>query len=236
MTSLAPLETLAIHWCKWGFTRAIGVNDTNGVNGAIYIYISIYIYITFTLASLAIQWCKWQFIGVIDTIGVNYANAPMTPVASLISMCNGACEMWKTHRHSMMPLVPMRPLEPLVPYCQCRQWNYFPHRHHCRHWIQCRHWRYCQHCHHCIIIFSNGSSLSPLVPPTFIWYLNLHIATKWRQWSHLKWSIYPQWWSSLEPMVIVIGANGDGVHCHWRQWIAISAIFCRHWRKWRRWR
>ena len=44
-------------------------------------------------------------------------------------------------------------------------------------------------------------------------------------------------------MVIVIGAHGDGVrhrchliHYHWRQWIAIGTIVCRHWLKWRQWR
>ena len=45
---------------------------------------------------------------------------------------------------------------------------------------------------------------------------------KWRHWS---------------PMVIAIGANGDGVlhwrhyvHHHWSQWIAIGTISYRHWR------
>ena len=76
--------------------------------------------------------------------------------------------------------------------------------------------------------------LSPLVPSNFIGYFDLHLATKWRQWSHWNGTIDQQWWSSWAPMVmiILIGANGAGVR-HWRQWIAISIIFCRHWRQWR---
>ena len=62
----------------------------------------------------------------------------------------------------------------------------------------------------CVIIVSksNGSSLSPLapllpltplvslMPPTFFWCLNLYIATKWCQWSHLNGAIDHQWRSS----------------------------------------
>ena len=82
---MAPLETLVSHCCKWRFIGSIGVIDAIGVNGAN------------------------ESIGFIDADGVNGAienigdpmvqmasmtlMAPLTPVASLISMCNDACEM-----------------------------------------------------------------------------------------------------------------------------------------------
>ena len=44
----------------------------------------------------------------------------------------------------------------------------------------------------------------------------------------------------VDPMVIAIGANGDGVlhwrhyvHQNWSQWIPIGTIFCCQWRQWR---
>ena len=90
-------------------------------------------------------------------------------------------------------------------------------------WQQCWHWRQCYHCRHWL----------PSVPSTFVGYLNLHIAAKWRQWNHLPGTIYlaplittgdrhrRQCWSSLAPMAmgyticigiiksITIGANGS---------------------------
>ena len=70
------------------------------------------------------QWFNLDgFIGINDVIGINGAiganydslasltplvsmvlMAPMTPVASLISMSDGACEMWKTHLKSPFKL------------------------------------------------------------------------------------------------------------------------------------
>ena len=160
-------------------------------------------------------WCYWKYyhwwsIGanvVIDAIGVN-----------------DTCEKWKTHRHSMVPLVPIlslvqmctifhqciihvsygsplsplelfSPLTPLPPLVLLYD--------QCIMIVSMYH-RWCQCCY--------CSHWSPLVPLTFVGYFNLHITTQWCQWSYListidyRWSNGDrhrrQWWSSLVPMTM----------------------------------
>ena len=116
-----PMETSAIHQCKWRFIGAIGVNrahgciddplapfaslmHANGVNGAIE-NIGDPLHIGANGDSLA---------SLTPLVSMTIM-APMTPEVSLISMCNSACEKWRTHRHSMVPQVPISPLVPMSP-------------------------------------------------------------------------------------------------------------------------
>ena len=96
------------------------------------------------------QWrhCQWKrqrsidAIGFIDTIGVIDSS-----MVSLISMCNGAFEMWKTHHHSMVPLAPMTPLESMLPLSPLAILSPLVPLY-----------------DQCIIIVSKGSSLGSLAP------------------------------------------------------------------------
>ena len=78
---MAPLETLAIHWCKQRFIGAIGVIEANGNNGAI--------------SNIANPMVQMAIDCVIDAIGVNYVNG--TNDSSDVIDFN---MQWKAHRTS----------------------------------------------------------------------------------------------------------------------------------------
>ena len=167
------------------------------------------------LETLAILWCKWRFIGVMDAIGVNGASG--TNDSCGVIDFNVQWHVWNvedTSRHSMMPLVPMTSLVPLKPLMPTSPMELFSPLTQMSPLVllSTLPLLYDQ----CTMIVSNGSSLSPLatilplsplqsplVSSTFNENVILHIATKWRQWIHVKWS----------QMMIVIGANSD-----WRKW------------------
>ena len=145
---------LVIHQYKWGFIGVIAADGANDSRGVIDFNVQWGMWnIGDPLVQMVISMCA---IGLIAANGVNSAIgnigcwwsinangnflASMNPVESLISMCNGVCEMWHI----------------AIQWCHWCHWNYF---HHWLHWNHCRHWRYCRHCHHCM---TNVSSLSPM--------------------------------------------------------------------------
>ena len=169
-----PLVQMVISMC------AIGLIAANGVNGAI--------------GNIG---CWWS----INANG-NFL-ASMNPVESLISMFNGACEMWHI----------------AIQWCHWFQWCHWYHWNHCHHWRYCCQW-YLPLCDQCIIIVSNATPLlllAPILPLpplftigaiNFSWmFETLH--------CHEMALMEPFKWHHWSPMVIIIGSNGD---CHWVHW------------------
>ena len=187
-----PLVQMVISMC------AIGLIAANGVNGAI--------------GNIG---CWWS----INANG-NFL-ASMNPVESLISMFNGACEMWHI----------------AIQWCHWFQWCHWYHWNHCHHWRYCCQW-YLPLCDQCIIIVSNATPLlllAPILPLpplftigaiNFSWmFETLHCHEmalmepfKWHHWSNGD-HHWLQWRLSLGPLAmrctigairsITIGANGS---------------------------
>ena len=193
------METLAIHWCKWLCMCAIGFIAANGVNGTIgnigsWWSISANGDLLASPTSIGIidvnvQWGMCSIgdpfvqtvismctIGFIAANGVNGAIGKigcwwsMTPVASLISMCNGACVALAIHwckwlypcvpLVSLLPMVSMAPLGTLDVGDPLMQMAIF-----WRLWIQWSHWNVWNVAHrHSMVPLVSMELFSPLTP------------------------------------------------------------------------